>query len=60
MVKFLLGGQSTRWVFTIFEDVLLLYTTSAKGTFVQSMNLREEHKIVFNSLGKHYRKMYFL
>jgi transposase len=51
---------TARWVFTIFEDVLLLYTRSGKGTTVEAMNLRDEHKIILNSLGEHYRKMYFL
>jgi len=53
-------NPTARWVFTIFEDVLLLYTHSEKGITVQAMNLRVEHEIVINSLGEHYRKMYFL
>lgn len=53
-------NPTARWVFTIFEDVLLLYTHSDKGITVQAMNLRAEHEIVINSLGEHYRKMYFL
>ena len=51
---------TARWVFTIFEDVLLLYTHSRTGTTVEAMNLKAEHEIVINSLGEHYRKMYFL
>jgi transposase len=51
---------TARWVFTIFEDVILLYTHSGTGTTVEAMNMRAEHEIVINSLGEHYRKMYFL
>ena len=51
---------TARWVFTIFEDVVLLYIHSPDGVTVQPMNLRAEHEIVINSLGEHYRKMYFL
>jgi len=40
--------------------VVLLYIHSPDGIAVQAMNLRAEHEIVINSLGEHYRKMYFL
>lgn len=53
-------NPTARWVFTIFEDVLLLYIHSENGVTVQAMNMRAEHEIVINSLGEHYRKMYFL
>jgi len=53
-------NPTARWVFTIFEDVLLLYIHSENGVTVQAMNIRAEHEIVINSLGEHYRKMYFL
>ncbi|MFW5715218.1 MAG: hypothetical protein ACOCXF_02430 [bacterium] len=53
-------NPDARWVFTIFEDVLLLYAHSPEGGTVQAMNLRAEHEIVINSLGEPYRKMYFL
>lgn len=53
-------NPTARWVFTIFEDVLLLYIHGEKGITVEAMNLRAEHEIVINSLGEHYRKMYFL
>jgi transposase len=51
---------TARWVFTIFEDVLLLYTHSEDRHTVQAMNFRPEHEIVLKSLGKLYQKMYFL
>jgi transposase len=53
-------NPTARWVFTIFEDVLLLYIHSPDEVTVQAINLRAEHEIVINSLGEHYRKMYFL
>ena len=53
-------SPTSRWVFTIFEDVLLLYIHSPDGVTVQAMNLRDEHEIVINSMGEHYRKMCFL
>lgn len=53
-------NPTARWVFTIFEDVLLLYIHSENGVTAQAMNMRAEHEIVINSLGEHYRKMYFL
>ena len=51
---------TARWVFTIFEDVLLLYTHTDEGCTVQAMNFRQEHEIVLKSLGVLYQKMYFL
>lgn len=51
---------TARWLFTISEDVLVLYTTSKNGTVVQAMKLRDEHEIVLGSLGDHYRKMNLL
>lgn len=49
-----------RWVFMIFEDVLLLYTTTDAGVRKLPTNLREEHRIVLECLGPVYQKMYFL
>ena len=49
-----------RWVFTIFEDVLLLYGITPQGVFRQSMNIREEHRVILRCLGPAYEKMYFL
>jgi transposase len=49
-----------RWVFMIFEDVLLLYTRDGKEHEKEVMNLREEHRIVLKCLGPAYEKMYFL
>ena len=51
---------TARWVFTIFEDVLLLYTHTDEGCTVQAMNFRQEHEIILKSLGYPYEKMYFL
>jgi len=49
-----------RWVFMIFEDVLLLYSKSGQGIDKKAMNLREEHRVVLQCLGPAYEKMYFL
>ena len=43
----------------IFEDVLLLYTTTDVGIQKLPTNLREEHLIVLKCLGPIYQKMYF-
>jgi transposase len=51
---------TVRWVFMIFEDVLLLYTTRGEVTRKTPANLREEHRIVLECLGPVYQKMYFL
>ena len=51
---------TVRWVFMIFEDVLLLYTKKGQGIERQSMNIREEHRRVLECLGTAYEKMYFL
>lgn len=49
-----------RWVFMIFEDVLLLYVNDRGVTTRAPTNLREEHRIVLRCLGPIYEKMYFL
>ena len=49
-----------RWLFMIFEDVLLLYTKEHGKTLKAPANLREEHRIVLRCLGPTYEKMYFL
>ncbi len=46
-----------RWVFMIFEDVLLLYYGNKT---IEAMNIREEHIRVLNCLGSSCKKMYFL
>ena len=51
---------TVRWVFYIFEDVLLLYTKQGERWTAQAMNIREEHRILLRCLGKLYEKMYFL
>ena len=53
-------NPTVRWVFMIFEDVLLLYTRKGQGTEVQAMNMEDEHRIVLRCLGPAYEKMYFL
>jgi transposase len=53
-------NPTVRWVFYIFEDVLLLYTIHGAKKTAQAMNIREEHKILLRCLGKPYEKMYFL
>ena len=47
-----------RWIFMIFEDVLLMYQDNSKK--VKPMNIREEHIRVLRTLGRDYEKMYFL
>ena len=47
-----------RWIFMIFEDVLLMYQDNSKKA--KSMNIREEHIRVLRTLGRDYEKMYFL
>jgi len=51
---------TVRWVFMIFEDVLLLYTKRGQDVEKQAMNIREEHRIVLECLGPQFKKMYFL
>jgi transposase len=51
---------TVRWVFMIFEDVLLLYIRNGQNTKKMAMNIREEHRIVLRCLGATYEKMYFL
>ena len=51
---------TARWVFMIFEDVLLLYTRRGTNTEIAPMNLRDEHRIILECLGPTYEKMYFL
>jgi transposase len=51
---------TVRWVFMIFEDVLLLYTRKGQSIEKQAMNIREEHRIVLECLGRQFEKMYFL
>ncbi len=51
---------TVRWVFMIFEDVLLLYSTTGESVWKAPSNIREEHRIVLECLGPLYQKMYFL
>jgi transposase len=51
---------TVRWVFMIFEDVLLLYTRKGQSVEKQAMNIREEHRIILDCLGPQFKKMYFL
>ena len=54
------NNPTVRWVFMIFEDVLLLYTRKGQRIDKQAMNIREEHRIVLRCLGTVYEKLYFL
>lgn len=54
----LTNRPTIRWVCMIFEDVLLLYRDD--DSFGESMNIREEHVRLLESLGPGYKKMYFL
>jgi transposase len=47
-----------RWVCMIFEDVLVHYHDD--DSIGESMNIREEHTRLLESLGPGYKKMYFL
>jgi transposase len=49
-----------RWVFMIFEDVLLLYSRKGQRIEKRAMNIRDEHRVVLECLGPEYEKMYFL
>ena len=51
---------TVRWVFMIFEDVLLLYTREGRSVEKQAMNIREEHRIVLKCPGPQFQKIYFL
>ena len=51
---------TVRWVFMIFEDVLLLYTNEPGKILKMPTNLRDEHRIVLKCLGPTYEKIYFL
>ena len=51
---------TVRWVFMIFEDVLLLYTRTGQSVEKQAMNICEEHRIVLECLGSQFETMYFL
>jgi transposase len=51
---------TVRWVFMIFEDVLLLYTRKGQSIEKQAMNIRDEHRIVLECLGPQFEKIYFL
>ena len=53
-------SPTVRWVFMIFEGILLLYTRKGQGIEKQAMNIQEEHRIVLRCLGPAYEKMYFL
>lgn len=52
--------QTVRWVFMIFEDVLLLYTQDGRKQEKQAINISEEHRIILQCVGPLYEKMYFL
>ena len=54
------NNPTARWVFMIFEGVLLLYTRTGQGIEKQAMNIREEHRMVLRCLGAAYEKMHFL
>ena len=52
------SNPTIRWIFMIFEDVLLISDHEKKRT--QPTNLREEHIRVLQALGETYEKIYFL
>jgi len=49
-----------RWIFMIFEDILLLYQRTDETVHRRVMNIEEEHRIVLECLGPRYEKIYFL
>ena len=53
-------NPTARWVFMLFEGVLLLYTRTAQGIEKQAVNIQEEHRIVLRCLVTAYEKIYFL
>jgi transposase len=57
-------GKSTssptiRWVFTMFEGIIVLYIHNQLGTSKVVTNLNTTHKLVIKSLGIYVEKMYF-
>jgi len=52
-------NPTVRWVFMIFEDVLLPYTKKGQSIERQAMNIREEHRRVLECLGTAYEKNVF-
>ena len=53
-------NPTVRWVFMIFESIVLLYRRTGQGIEKQAMNIQEEHRIVLRCLGPAYEKIYFL
>jgi transposase len=49
-----------RWIFMIFEDILLLYQRVGESVHRRAMNIEDEHRIVLECLGPRYEKIYFL
>lgn len=49
-----------RWIFMIFEDILLLYRRTGRSVDRTVMNIEDEHRIVLECLGPRYEKIYFL
>ncbi len=48
-----------RWVFQIFEGILMLNIRTGTKNKVQIMNLKDVHKIIIESFGCEVEKMYF-
>lgn len=51
---------TVRWIFMIFEDILLLYRRTGRSVDRMVMNIEDEHRIVLECLGPRYEKIYFL
>ena len=49
-----------RWIFMIFEDIMLLYQRTEQTVHRRVMNIEDEHRIVLQCLGQRYEKIYFL
>lgn len=49
-----------RWIFMIFEDILLLYRRTGQIVHRSVMNIEDEHRTVLDCLGPRYKKIYFL
>ena len=54
------SSPTLRWVFYLFEGVLLLNIRDGTKIKNNVMNFKEEHEIIIRSLGHEVKKMYFL
>lgn len=55
-----ISKPTIRWIFMIFEDILLLDHRVGETVHRRVMNIEDEHRIVLECLGPRYEKIYFL